>query len=101
MNCKYCEETMSLEDGIYCCDNCGHTYDRARGEETQPTVPRNEWSTSKPKKRLSAFVGTLRRFVFRGWIVKLHSCSDGWWVTDRLGHKHYLRIALCKMVAPG
>lgn|GEM_PF-6075266 len=52
------------------------------------------------KIRLAAFAGTVRRFVLRGWLVKMHSASDGWWVTDSAGYRHYLRLALCKLVAP-
>ena len=37
MNCKFCNELMSLEDNDYCCDNCGATFN----ENTKWTLPVN------------------------------------------------------------
>ena len=51
------------------------------------------------RKRFAAFAGTVRRFVLRGWLVKFHSARDGWWITDALGYRHYLRFAFCKVVS--
>jgi hypothetical protein len=39
MDCKFCNETMTLEDSDFCCDNCGATYAALIDAWTDPVVP--------------------------------------------------------------
>ena len=47
MDCKFCNETMTLEDSDFCCDNCGATYAALIDAWTEPVVPKCEVSTPK------------------------------------------------------
>jgi len=40
MDCKFCQETMTLEDSDFCCDNCGATYAALIDAWTDPVVPK-------------------------------------------------------------
>ena len=44
--------------------------------------------------------GAVRRIVGSKLIVRFHSSDDGWWITDSMGHRHYLTMSLCKLVSP-
>jgi len=52
------------------------------------------------RNTFAAFAGTVRRLVGSKLIVRFNSAKDGWWITDSMGHRHYLIMSLCKLVSP-
>ncbi len=73
MDCKFCNETMTLEDTVFCCDNCGSTYSALIDAWTEPVVPKCEVST--PRK-----------------VVDLRTCKEG----DKLLSKHGMVLTYVK-----